>query len=330
MSAGVAEPSMASVARRQRVIAILIIGVLHLGGWGGLALSGWVSFRGGESWANVLVLGATAYALGLRHAFDADHIAAIDNTNRRFATLGQPSTSVGLWFSLGHSTVVVVAAAVLVLGFGELDAASLQPEAGIRHAGAAAGLAVSGVFLVLIGVVNFVPLLRTGHGLSHVAPRALLSGRIRGIRRPWQMYIVGLLFSLGLDTASEIVLLSLAGTALFGSGALVAVMMLPVLFAAGMTLLDTAQGAVMRSAIDRSRSSATATPHYGTWITCVSAGMAIVIGLVQLCQLFGSVQSASAPVAWLAGLDISSLGIALTVVAVVTLLAVALHERLAR
>src|SRR5947208_285500 len=179
-------------------------------------------------------LAVTAYTLGLRHAFDADHIAAIDGTTRKLLADGRPSPSVGFFFALGHSSVVLGAALLLAAG-GHAVAAPLGGDVGV---------VVSGTFLLLIGVLNASVLAEALRGLRDGAPArpggllTRLYGRAtRAVRHPWQMYPLGVLFGLGFDTATEIALLVAATGAVTSGLPLTAVLCLPVLFAAGMTLL---------------------------------------------------------------------------------------------
>src|SRR6204780_4273594 len=213
-----------------------------------------------------------AYTLGLRHAFDADHISAIDNTTRKlmserreFAGAKRP-LSVGYYFSLGHSTVVVVIGAALVIAEKAVYGAVSNNGSGLEHFGGAFGTVVSASFLYLIAILNVVILagiikvfrsMRAGSYDEAELERQLqnrglmyrfFGGWMKSITKEWQMYPVGVVFGLGFDTATEVALL--ATTALLASKALpwYSIMCLPILFTAGMSLMDTADGCFMNAA----------------------------------------------------------------------------------
>src|SRR6476469_7770877 len=210
-------------------------------------------------------LGTLAYTFGLRHAFDADHIAAIDNTTRKFLQEEKRPLGVGFFFSLGHSTVVLALTASLAFG-----AASVKAHIpSFQHWGGYVGAGVSGTFLWIIGILNLLVLLdivrvfremRTGkldeeRLEQRLLERGLMSrlfiGRFANrIRESWQMYPLGVLFGLGFDTATEVGLLAIsAGVATNTTHVpFLAVLSLPLLFAAGMSLMDTADGAFMSHA----------------------------------------------------------------------------------
>jgi high-affinity nickel-transport protein len=250
-------------------------------------------------------VGLTAYTLGLRHAFDADHIAAIDNTTRKLMADGRRPLSVGFWFSLGHSTVVFALALLLSLGVRavagqvEDDASTLQSVTGV------VGTVVSGSFLYAIGLVNLVVLLGAGRAFRSLrsgdrdeaaleralAPRGPinhLTQRLgRRITAPWQMYPLGLLFGLGFDTATEISLLVLAAGAAFGSLPFYAILCLPILFAAGMSLLDTIDGAFMSFAYGWALDKPVRKLYYNLTVTGLSVAVALGIGTIELLSVAG-------------------------------------------
>jgi nickel/cobalt transporter (NiCoT) family protein len=241
------------------------IAVLHLAAFGLLLLQG--TFAIG--------IGLTAYTLGLRHAFDADHIAAIDNATRRLMADGQRPLTVGFFFALGHSTIVLLAVALFALGV---------PLAGLTGE---LGTTVSATFLLLIAAVNLVLLIgmlgnRGGAGLQPgVLNRAY--GRVtRVIRRPWHMVPLGALFGLGLDTAAEVALLLVAAGAVLGHMALTAVICLPLLFAAGMCLVDTLDGAFMRFAYGWSLSVPDRRRYCNIAMTALSIAVAVVVAMLEL------------------------------------------------
>ncbi|GEE04044.1 nickel/cobalt efflux system [Gordonia spumicola] len=296
---------------RRRAVAVIV--GLHMIGWGTLLAvvvpSGVVYDSAGPA---ALGVGLAAYALGLRHAFDADHIAAIDNTTRRFVDRGRPASTVGLWFSLGHSSVVFLLCLALVVGVGALGRAVTDDGSGLHAVTGVWGPVVSSVFLIVIAVINVRSLSASG-----AAPGGLMWRMLRRfedvVDRPTRMYAVGFTFGLGFDTATEIGLLALAGSATLGAVPWWAVLTLPVLFAAGMSLLDTVQGAVMRRAYawapsrDRSR-----VLSYSLVMTGLSAAVAVVIAAVQLSAVASDSFGWSGPFAWIGGVDLATLGFWLT------------------
>lgn len=245
-------------------------------------------------------IGMTAYALGLRHAFDADHLAAVDNTTRKLMSEGQRPLGVGFFFSLGHSTVVFGLALLLALGLGALGAQVEDDGSTLQQVTGAVGTFVSGAFLWLIGLVNLVVLAgivrvvqrqRRGELDDDELERLLqqrgvmnrLLGRVtRRVRHSWQMYPVGLLFGLGFDTATEVALLVLAAGAAFGGLPFYAILCLPILFAAGMTLLDTLDGAAMALAYGWAFAQPLRKLFYNVAITGLSVAVALGIGTLQL------------------------------------------------
>jgi nickel/cobalt transporter (NiCoT) family protein len=144
-----------------------------------------------------LGIGITAYTLGLRHAFDADHIGAIDNTTRKLMSEGQRPLSVGFFFSLGHSTIVFALAALFAVGVRGLSGAVERDDSTLHQAAGLIGPVVSGAFLFLIGILNLIILVSIV-GIF----RRMRDGRraTRAVRKPWQMYPLGCLFGLGFDT----------------------------------------------------------------------------------------------------------------------------------
>src|SRR5215475_9167051 len=210
--------------------------------------------------------GILAYTLGIRHAFDADHIAAIDNTTRKLVGDGKRPLSVGFFFSLGHSTIVFALAVLLNFGIRALNSAVKDDSSGLHTYTGIVGTSVSGTFLYLIAALNVVVLggivkvfreMRTGTYSDQELERQLDSrglmnrifgGYARRIDTPWKMYPVGVLFGLGFDTATEVALLVLAGTAVAGGLPFYAVLSLSILFAAGMCLFDTVDGCFMNFA----------------------------------------------------------------------------------
>ena len=272
-------------------------------------------------------LGITAYTLGMRHAFDADHIAAIDNTTRKLMSDGQRPMSVGFWFSLGHSSVVFVMVLGIALGVRALASGVQDQHSALHEFAGVWGPSISGVFLVAIGLVNLAALvgilrvfrhMRRGHFDEAELERRLDSrgflNRVLGtvtkaVRKPWHMYPTGFLFGLGFDTVTEIGLLVIAGGAVAAELPWWAVTTLPVLFAAGMSLLDTLDGAFMNIAYGWAFSRPVRKVYYNITVTALSVAVALIIGLATLGGLVSErLGLHSGPIAWLAGLDMEHLG----------------------
>ena len=270
-------------------------------------------------------LAVTAFVLGLRHGFDADHIAAIDNTTRKLLNDGKRPLTVGTWFSLGHSTIVIAMVGVLVVALDFIN----QTYNTFATVGATLGTIISGVFLVIIGLVNLVIVgevyrmfrgLRTGEldqaALEHqMEQRGFLYryfGRLfRVVEEPWQIYPIGVLFGLGFDTATEIIIIGISAT--FGATGQVplwAVMLLPLLFTCGMTLSDTTDGVAMRYAYGWAFNHPIRKVFYNLTLTVISVLVAFVIGGVEFLQVLSSDLGWSGGFwTWLNGLDFESLGI---------------------
>ena len=273
------------------------VALLHVVGWGMMLLL--VAPR----FPVMLGLGGLAYAFGLRHAFDADHISAIDNTTRKLLQEGKKPLGVGFFFSLGHSTVVFLIA--LALGFATQFVVSnvISANGELKSVGGLIGTGVSGVFLLLIGIVNLIILLdilklfrrmRAGaydrpsleHELVAGGLLTRLFGRLfRLITHSWQMYLVGFLFGLGFDTASEISFLAISAGAAAQHIPIYALISLPLIFAAGMSLMDTADGAFMSRAYSWAFSNPVRKVFYNLTVTALSVFVALFVGLFELSQL---------------------------------------------
>jgi nickel/cobalt transporter (NiCoT) family protein len=269
------------------------VALLHVLGWG---LFLWYS-RSNPALAG---LGTLAYTLGLRHAFDADHIAAIDNTTRKFLQEGKRSLGVGFFFSLGHSTIVFSLAAGLAVAAKTVN--TKIPT--FQDYGGYVGASVSGTFLWIIGILNLLVLLdilrifrdmrRGAYDKARLEQRLLdrgfmnrfFLGRLaRRIRSSWQMYPLGILFGLGFDTATEVGVLALAAGVATHQVPLLAVISLPLLFAAGMSLMDTADGAFMSHAYGWAFSNPIRKVYYNITVTSLSVAVALVIGTIELLQV---------------------------------------------
>jgi high-affinity nickel-transport protein len=237
-----------------------------------------------------------AYAFGLRHAVDADHIAAIDNVTRKLMQEGKRPIGVGFFFALGHSTVVVLASAVIAL-----TTSALQGRFdGFKLVGGTIGTLVSAIFLFVVAAANLVILLsvyRTfqdvRHGgafveedLNHLLAQRGVLGRLfrpmfRLISRSWHMYPLGLLFGLGFDTATEIGVLGIAAAQASKGLPIWSIMVFPALFTAGMSLVDTTDGVLMLGAYGWAFTKPIRKLYYNLTITFVSVLVAVLIGGIE-------------------------------------------------
>lgn len=320
-------------------MGLFILG-LHLVGWGVLVLIVAPQHHDLGTKTFGVGIGLTAYTLGMRHAFDADHIAAIDNTTRSLQSNRSRPLSVGFWFSLGHSTVVFGLAVLLSLGIRAIVGPVEDDDSTLHHYTGLIGTSVSGFFLLLIGIVNLVLLagiwkifqdMRTGE-LDEAELEAKLANRglanrffgkmTRSITKPWQIYPVGVLFGLGFDTATEIALLVLAGTSAAIGLPWYAILCLPVLFAAGMSLLDTIDGAFMSFAYEWAFSRPVRKVFYNLTVTGLSVMVALVIGVFQVLSIVSSELDLSGGVwTWLASVDLNTVGFFVAGIFVLTWLA---------
>ncbi|OKJ08206.1 HoxN/HupN/NixA family nickel/cobalt transporter [Kitasatospora sp. CB01950] len=282
-------------------------------------------------------MGLTAYTLGMRHAFDADHIAAIDNTTRKLMGQGKRPLSVGFWFSLGHSSIVFGLCALLAFGIRSLAGQVESDGSTLHQATGLIGVTVSGTFLVLIGLINlgaFNGILKVFRRMRQgdfdeaelerqLDKRGFLNrilGRVtRAVTKPWHMYPVGLLFGLGFDTATEVSLLVLAGGAAAFSLPWYALLVLPILFAAGMSLLDTIDGSFMNFAYEWAFSKPVRKIYYNLTVTGLSVLVALVIGVIELVGLLAEkLDITSGPIGWIGSLDLNLVGYVIVGLFVVT------------
>ena len=291
----VRRPAPAFTAEEWRRLAGLygVIALLHALGWG-------LYLHYSARHPALVGLGFVAYMFGLRHAFDADHIAAVDDTVRFMLQKGKRPLGIGFFFSLGHSTIVFALAIGIILAATTVKQG--LPE--LKNLGGIIGAGVSGTFLLLIGILNLVVLLdilklwrqaKTGQH-SHVHLEELLSrrgflnrlfgGRLkRLVNHSWQMYPLGILFGLGFDTASEVGLLAMTAGASAGDLPVGAVLSLPILFAAGMTAMDTTDGVLMTKAYDWAFVNPLRKIFYNITITSLSIVVALAIGTIELMQV---------------------------------------------
>jgi len=280
-----------------------LIAFLHIAG----AVLMWKATTGNYELADGTLFGwgtaALAYTLGMRHAFDADHISAIDNTKRKLMSEGQRPLAVGFFFSLGHSSVVAALAILLNFGIKAVGSQLKDEDSALHHYTGLIGLTVSGTFLMIIAILNLVILisivgvfLKMRKGLyneeeleKHLNSRGLLMrffGPIaRRIDKSWKMYPLGILFGLGFDTATEIGLLVLAGSSVIAGLPWWAVISLPLFFAGGMSLLDTIDGSFMNFAYGWAFSKPVRKVYYNIIITGLSVAVALFVGGLEICQV---------------------------------------------
>jgi high-affinity nickel-transport protein len=374
---------MATLSRQDRRSLFfmgLTIVVLHLVGFG--LLFGVIAPQhyqlGGDRPIFSVGVGVLAYTFGLRHAFDADHIAAVDNTTRKLIadhagshdlgnrpssglpTAGERRTgtgsmgeatdndrlplSVGFWFSLGHSTIVFGLALLLSVGVKALVGPVADDSSRLHTVTGLIGPTVSGVFLWVLGILNLAALLgilrvfrqmRAGRYDEAELERQLdsrgfmnrfLGGLTKSVRKPWHIYPIGVLFGLGFDTATEVGLLVLAGGAAAFNLPFYAILVLPVLFAAGMCLMDTLDGVFMNAAYGWAFAKPVRKVFYNLTITSISVAVALIIGTIELVGVLAErLRISSGPIAAVADINLDYAGygiVGLFVIAWVMALAV--------
>ncbi|HUO54696.1 MAG TPA: HoxN/HupN/NixA family nickel/cobalt transporter [Rhodoblastus sp.] len=243
-----------------------------------------------------------AYSLGLRHAVDADHIAAIDNSTRKLMQEGQRPVAVGLFFSLGHSAIVVLMS--IAVGFASAAVSTHFDE--LRAVGSIVGTSASALFLFLLALFNLLVFLsvwksfqalRRGEQISDedfdllLSKRGLLSRFFRPVfamvRRSWHLFFVGMLFGLGFDTATEVALFGMSATQAADGASFGALLVFPALFTAGMSLVDAADGALMLGAYGWAYMKPVRKIYYNLTITAVSVVVALAVGGIETLGLIG-------------------------------------------
>ncbi|MBE7213030.1 MAG: HoxN/HupN/NixA family nickel/cobalt transporter [Gluconacetobacter diazotrophicus] len=242
-----------------------------------------------------------AYGFGLRHAVDADHIAAIDNVTRRLMADGERPVGVGLFFALGHSAVVILATAAVAAAVTALSGTALAGSLDrFRSVGSIVGTAVSASFLFAIAIANLVVLRGVWRTYRHArrggcaaeadpggppdgggALATLFRPLFRLVRRSWHMFPLGFLFGLGFDTATEVALLGIGATEAARGVSAWAIMVFPALFAAGMSLIDTTDGILMLGAYDWALARPERRLGYNLVVTAVSVAVAAGVGGVE-------------------------------------------------
>ncbi|HEX3605312.1 MAG TPA: HoxN/HupN/NixA family nickel/cobalt transporter [Candidatus Dormibacteraeota bacterium] len=306
---------------------------LHVLGWGTFLLLVLPSHHAALGLGTAVL----AYTFGLRHAFDADHIAAIDNTTRKLMADGQRPMGVGFFFSLGHSSVVLGLSIGIAVAARRLAGAVTDSSSALHNTGGLIGTLVSGTFLYLIGILNLVVLLgiirvfremRQGRYDDDALERRLndrgllyrFFGPIaRRIDASWKMYPLGVLFGLGFDTASEVGLLAITAGAAGTGLPFYVILCLPIIFAAGMSLLDTADGAFMSKAYGWAFANPVRKVYYNITITGLSVAVALIVGTIEIATLL------SARLGWSGGfwarvnaIDLNTIGFVIVAMFVVT------------
>jgi high-affinity nickel-transport protein len=273
-------------------------------------------------------LGLLAYTLGLRHAFDIDHIAAIDNTVRKLIQQKQNPLGVGFYFSLGHSSVVFLMVLAIALSIHWIQ--DKMPQ--LQEIGGIIGITVSGSFLIIIGLINLVILfnlykifrklsrgIQPSENIEEILDsRGFLARMIkpffRFISKSWHVYPLGFLFGLGFDTATEIGLLAISAGAAKSAISVFGILSLPILFAAGMSLMDTADGMFMSTAYRWAFTTPLRKLYYNVTVTAVSVIAALLIGSVELIQVLSDkLHLQSAFFQWVNALNFANLGYMLVV-----------------
>jgi high-affinity nickel-transport protein len=303
---------------KRRLLAIYALLItLNLAVWAALLIAS-------TRYALLLGLAPLAYGFGLRHAVDPDHIAAIDNTTRKLMQDGQRPVGVGLFFSLGHSTVVFGLS--LLIAFSAAFVKTNLPQ--MQNVGGVIGTTVSGTFLLVIAAINLVVLfdiyktwraVRRGGTYDEGTLEEYLSNRgllarlfrplLRVVTHSWQMYLIGFLFGLGFDTASEVGILGMSATAGAGGMPVWFILLLPLLFVAGMSLIDTTDGVAMLGAYGWAYVRPVRKLYYNMNITLLSVIIALFVGGIEVLQVIGTETGASGgPLAWAAGFSIPSMG----------------------
>ena len=339
MTLTTARPSLRHALRFERSEYPALFGVLgfvallHIVGWGlFIYYNSNPKFHSLTDGKGVLIYagaGALAYGFGLRHAFDADHISAIDDTTRLMLAKGKKPLGVGLFFSLGHSSIVLFLSVAVAFAAKK----AVQFQASFADAGATIGASVSGFFLYLVGILNLVILIgiikvwrnaKSGK-FSHEHLDQMLNDRglvkrlfkgkfAKGFDHSWQLYPIGLLFGLGFDTATEVALLGLSATAAVGTvgGTLppLAIIALPIIFAAGMSLMDSLDGIFMTKAYSWAFTSPLRKIYYNLTTTTLSIFVALVIGTIELVSVLANKTSIGdyEPFTTIAAIDLGSIG----------------------
>ena len=332
--------SLSAADRRSLVAMVSFVVLLHVVGFG--VLLGLVTPQhyqlGGAHPVFTVGVGILAYTFGLRHAFDADHIAAIDNATRKLISdrvaaeaegerVDRQPLSLGFWFSLGHSSIVFALAFLLSIGVKSLIGPVENDDSTLHTVTGLIGPSVSGVFLWILGILNLAALIgilkvfrqmRQGRYDEAELERRLdsrgfmnrfLKGLTKSVRKPWHIYPIGVLFGLGFDTATEVGLLVMAGGAAAFNLPFYSILVLPILFAAGMCLLDTIDGVFMNAAYGWAFAKPVRKVFYNITITSISIAVALIIGTIELIGVIADQANINGgPIGWIAGINLDYAG----------------------
>jgi high-affinity nickel-transport protein len=314
----------------------LVVAALNVGGWGIFAFAvapHHFQFRGLGLGLGVAL---TAWTLGARHGFDADHISAIDNTTRKLMADGRRPLATGFFFALGHSSIIMVAGAGLAIAARAVFGAVISPASGYETLGGVVGTSLAAAFLYLIAALNLVVLagivkvfqgMRQGRYDEEELERQLQArglmwrffGRfMRAITKSRHMFFVGLVFGIGFDTATEVLLLAATAAAATQGLPWYAVLSLPLLFAGGMTLFDTADGCFMNFAYGWAFARPVRKVYYNLVITGLSIAVAFLVGTIEIFGLLsGELHIHGGFWDFMANFDINKAGFAIAALFVV-------------
>ncbi|HXY82477.1 MAG TPA: HoxN/HupN/NixA family nickel/cobalt transporter [Candidatus Saccharimonadales bacterium] len=313
--------------RAKIILVYLLIGIATAIGFLASAIVGKLSVL-------LAGLGIITYVFGLRHGVDADHIAAIDNTTRKLMQENKRPFTVGLWFSLGHSTIVVALTVGLVVATRTIVGHISVLESG----GAVIGTMISGLFLWLMGIVNLVILLSIYRIFKELKRGRLNQSELdnlldnRGflnryfrplfkiVKHPWQIYPIGVLFGLGFDTATEVALVAISvGIGVSSSVPVWMILVLPFMFTCGMVLIDTTDGVTMRVAYGWAFLNPIRKIYYNLTVTVISVLVALAIGSAELLQVMASELNLTGTFwGWLDTLDFESIGLGIIIIFIAT------------
>ncbi len=329
-----------SGAEKVKVVA-LFAGILAVTLFGYFA-----SFEIGRVAIVLAGMGLVSYILGLRHGVDADHIAAIDNTTRKLMHENKRPLTVGTWFSLGHSTIVV--GLIVAFVFAARAVSSSVPT--LQAEGNVIGTLVSGGFLWILGLVNAIIVLgiyqifkqmREGK-LDQSQLDSLMEKRgfmnrffhrlFKVVNEPWQIYPIGVLFGLGFDTATEVALIAISvGVGVSAQVPLYYILVLPLMFTCGMVHIDTTDGVVMRMAYGWAFLNPLRKVYYNLTVTIISVMVAWMIGSIELLQVLSTELNLGGGFwAWLNGLDFETMGYGIIAVFAVSWIASVVYWKVNR
>ncbi len=276
------------ILRSKSVLAIVLLIIFNITAWV-------IAYMAFSNMPKMLMLCLVAYGFGLRHAVDADHIAAIDNVTRKFLYVKKRSVSVGFFFSIGHSTIVLIMSFLVALGTIYMQ----KHLADFQHIGGLIGTAISSLFLLVIALINFIIFFQTYKTFLEYKKNpsetvdidkmleqkgmmtSLFKPLFKLVTKPWHMYLVGFLFGLGFDTSTEVALLGISATQAATSMSVWSIMIFPVLFMSGMSLIDTLDGILMVNVYGWALVKPDKKLFYNMMITLLSFSVAFFIGALE-------------------------------------------------